>query len=184
MPVSSRLAICCIALLLSISLYLKGRVPAENGGDAPFFRAGPETVTVRLAGDFPRPGVYLLPKGASPLTAIKMTLPGSAPAVPGNGRGAVPLASGDVVTLRRAGPANTVISITKMGARERMLLRIPLHPDRMAPHEWGLLPGIGPVLAQRIVADRHENGAFGTVEGLLRVRGIGPGKLSEIRRYF
>ena len=184
MPVSSRLAICCIALLLSISLYLKGRVPAESGGDAPLFRAGPETVTVRLAGEFPRPGVYLLPKGASPLTAIKMTLPGSAPAISRNASAAVPLVGGDVVTLRLAGPANQVISITKMGARERMLLRIPLHPDRMAPHEWELLPGIGPVLAQRIVVDRQENGAFGTIEGLLRVRGVGQGKLSAIRRYF
>ena len=184
MPVSSRLAIWCIALLLSISLYLKGRVPAGNGEDAALFRAGAETVTVRLAGDFPRPGVYLLPRGSSPLTAIKMTLPGSAPGIPRDGDAAALLASGDIVTLGLVDPKNPVISITEMGARERMLLRIPLHPDRMAPHEWALLPGIGPVLAQRIVADRHENGAFGSVEGLLRVRGIGPGKLSAIRRYF
>lgn len=184
MPVSSRLAIWCIALLFSLSLYLKGRVPAENSGGAAFFRPGAETVTVRLAGDFPRPGVYLLPRGASRLAAIKMTLPDAGCKMSGYKGAAVPLISGDIVTLRRAGLKIPVISITQMGARERMLLRIPLHPDRMAPHEWSLLPAIGPVLAQRIVTDRHQNGAFGSVEGLLRVPGIGPGKLSAIRRYF
>jgi DNA uptake protein ComE-like DNA-binding protein len=36
------------------------------------------------------------------------------------------------------------------------------------------LPGIGPALAARIVADRAARGAFGSVAGLERVRGIGP----------
>lgn len=35
------------------------------------------------------------------------------------------------------------------------------------------LPGIGPVLAQRIVADREQNGPFATVDDLTRVSGIG-----------
>jgi competence protein ComEA len=36
------------------------------------------------------------------------------------------------------------------------------------------LPRIGPTLARRIVADRDSNGAFGSIAGLERVRGIGP----------
>jgi DNA uptake protein ComE-like DNA-binding protein len=36
------------------------------------------------------------------------------------------------------------------------------------------LPGIGPALAARIVAERSAGGAFGSVSGLERVRGIGP----------
>lgn len=40
------------------------------------------------------------------------------------------------------------------------------------------LPGIGPALARRIVADRDANGAFGSLGGLQRVRGIGP-RLAE-----
>jgi competence protein ComEA len=35
------------------------------------------------------------------------------------------------------------------------------------------LPGIGPALAARIVADRAARGAFGSLEGLERVRGVG-----------
>jgi competence protein ComEA len=36
------------------------------------------------------------------------------------------------------------------------------------------LPGIGPALAGRIVADRAARGAFGSLGGLDRVRGVGP----------
>lgn len=36
------------------------------------------------------------------------------------------------------------------------------------------LPRIGPVLARRIVEDRDQNGAFGSLEGFERVRGVGP----------
>lgn len=43
------------------------------------------------------------------------------------------------------------------------------------------LPGVGPVLAGRIVAFREDNGRFETVEDLLEVPGIGEAKLSSIR---
>ncbi len=36
------------------------------------------------------------------------------------------------------------------------------------------LPRIGPTLARRIVANRDSFGAFGSLEGLQRVRGVGP----------
>jgi len=36
------------------------------------------------------------------------------------------------------------------------------------------LPWVGPALAARIVTDREANGAFGSLAGLQRVRGIGP----------
>ena len=43
------------------------------------------------------------------------------------------------------------------------------------------LPGVGPVLAERIVAHREANGPFETVEDLLEVPGIGEAKLSSMR---
>lgn len=47
--------------------------------------------------------------------------------------------------------------------------------------ELEALPGVGPVLAERIVAFREENGGFDVVEDLLQVPGIGEAKLAAIR---
>lgn len=43
------------------------------------------------------------------------------------------------------------------------------------------LPGVGPTLAERIVADRDAHGPFRTPEDLLRVPGIGPKRWERIR---
>jgi competence protein ComEA len=43
------------------------------------------------------------------------------------------------------------------------------------------LPGIGPALAERIVAERTARGPFASPEELLRVPGIGAGRLERIR---
>jgi competence ComEA-like helix-hairpin-helix protein len=45
------------------------------------------------------------------------------------------------------------------------------------------LPGIGPVIAQRIVAYRAEHGDFSEPGGVSSVKGIGPRTLERIRAY-
>ncbi|MFN8709983.1 MAG: ComEA family DNA-binding protein, partial [Planctomyces sp.] len=47
--------------------------------------------------------------------------------------------------------------------------------------EWMQLEGIGPSLAHRIVAERDLNGPFQTIDDILRVPGIGPATLDQIR---
>ncbi len=47
--------------------------------------------------------------------------------------------------------------------------------------EWMQLEGIGPALAQRIVADRSLKGRFSSIEDVGRVPGIGPATLDRIR---
>ncbi|GAB4161441.1 MAG: hypothetical protein Tsb009_38700 [Planctomycetaceae bacterium] len=49
--------------------------------------------------------------------------------------------------------------------------------------EWMQLEGIGETLADRIIADREENGPFASIEDLERVKGIGPKILARIRRH-
>lgn len=43
------------------------------------------------------------------------------------------------------------------------------------------LPGVGPVIAERIVAWRDEHGPFTRVEELTEVSGIGPALLADVR---
>lgn len=183
-PRASRFAIWCIALLVSLLLYARGRVPAAKEGDAALFRPAPGTVTVRLAGDFPRPGLYRLPAGTTAAAAIKMTLPKAPPSVLSASKNTGLLHSGDIVTVGSAAGQAASFSVTAMAARERMLVGIPLDPDQLGQDDWDALPGIGPLLAARITADRQKNGAFRSLKGLLRVPGIGRGKLAALRKYF
>lgn len=59
-------------------------------------------------------------------------------------------------------------------------------PDRInintaSVTELDTLPGIGPVLAQRIIDDRTENGPYRTIDDLARVSGISPAMVEELR---
>jgi competence protein ComEA len=52
--------------------------------------------------------------------------------------------------------------------------------NRATVEEIDLLPGIGPSLAERIVAYREANGPFADLEALDAVEGVGPSLLEEI----
>jgi competence protein ComEA len=52
--------------------------------------------------------------------------------------------------------------------------------DRADARLLDRLPGVGPALARRIVADRESLGAFGGIAGLDRVPGIGPAALARL----
>ena len=57
----------------------------------------------------------------------------------------------------------------------------PLNLNRATAQELTTLPGIGEVLAQRIVDYREAHGSFQSVEELIAVEGIGEGKLEKLR---
>jgi competence ComEA-like helix-hairpin-helix protein len=57
----------------------------------------------------------------------------------------------------------------------------PLDLNRASAAELARLPGVGPSLAGRIVADRERAGPFESPEALRRVPGVGPRKFAAIR---
>ena len=55
--------------------------------------------------------------------------------------------------------------------------------NRAAVSDLMRLPGIGPVIARRIVEHRGRHGAFSRIEDLRAISGIGQAKLAKIRPY-
>lgn len=59
----------------------------------------------------------------------------------------------------------------------------PVSINRSSREELEKLPGIGPALAARIVAQRERYGPFRRVEHLMMVRGISERRFRELRRF-
>lgn len=59
----------------------------------------------------------------------------------------------------------------------------PVSLNRASAEQLEEIPGVGPVLAQRIVDYRQTRGPFTEVEDLLGVSGIGEKKLAELRKH-
>src|SRR3954466_5647313 len=75
-------------------------------------------------------------------------------------------------TLSGLASANTAPAPNGNGSP--MLPRARVDVDVATAAQLDVLPGLGPVMARRIVADREKRGPFGSLANLRRVKGIGP----------
>ncbi|WP_344149269.1 helix-hairpin-helix domain-containing protein, partial [Kribbella yunnanensis] len=57
----------------------------------------------------------------------------------------------------------------------------PLNLNTATVPQLDALPGVGPVLAQRILDYRTENGPFTTIDQLQEVPGLGPKKFDSLK---
>ena len=150
----------------------------------------PQFLTVHIAGAVKSPGVYRLRQGARVNDGVDAA------------GGATTTADLDSVNLATLLNEGEQIYIPKRGEKPRTITTRPqLSRDRAVSDgvisggdvatrlininlasatELEQLPGVGPATAKAIVAYREKYGAFNTLEDLLKVRGIGPAKLSEI----
>jgi competence protein ComEA len=79
---------------------------------------------------------------------------------------------------RVAHPAETPVALPRA---ETPMPVGPLDLNRATARELEALPRIGPSLAERIIAARHRQGGFRSVDELDGVRGIGRSTLEAIR---
>ncbi len=61
--------------------------------------------------------------------------------------------------------------------------RAAIDPNTASADELQRLPGVGPVIAQRIISFRSKTGPFEDADELTAVKGIGPKKLAKMKPY-
>lgn len=76
--------------------------------------------------------------------------------------------------------ASTAVSVETTGAEE---VSFPLDINQADSEALQALPGIGEVLAGRIISYRDENGPFSSPDQLMNVEGIGEKRLEAILDY-
>jgi competence ComEA-like helix-hairpin-helix protein len=59
----------------------------------------------------------------------------------------------------------------------------PINLNTATSEELQLVPGIGPVTADKILKMRRSYGSFKSVDDLLAIRGLGPKRLEKMRKY-
>ena len=146
-------------------------VPTDPAPATPVERTSAATIEVHVAGWVNSPGVVSLPEGSIVADAIDRA------------GGFRPGASADLINLASTLRSGDQIVVPGPGTNGGS----GGHPaglvvvNRATAADLEGLPGVGPVLAGRIVAFREANGPYATVEDLLAVPGIGESKLASIR---
>lgn len=128
------------------------------------------TVTVHVSGEVARPGLVTIESNARVADAIVA----AGGATPDAELGALNLAATVGDGTRLVVPTRGEVGGAAAGDG---MIRL----NAASVSELEGLPGVGPVLAERIVAHREAEGPFEVVEDLLDVPGIGEAKLAAIR---
>jgi competence protein ComEA len=138
----------------------------------------PEVVVlVDVAGWVRRPGVYEFTEGARVIDAIDAAGGARSGALLEALNLAAPLTDGTQILVPREGQEGVAPAPVTGGAVAGGLVNV----NSAIATELEELPGIGEVIAQRIIDYRTENGPFATVDELLDVSGIGDAILESIR---
>jgi competence protein ComEA len=136
---------------------------------------------VHVAGKVVAPGVYALPTGSRVRDAVAAA-GGPAPGADPNALNlAAPVADGEQVVVPAVGEAPPALpgpSGPLAGGSGGPVGKTNLNTATQAQLEE--LPGVGPKLAQRLLAYRQRKGRFKSTRDLLEVEGFGPKKLAAL----
>ncbi|WP_062464280.1 helix-hairpin-helix domain-containing protein [Demequina soli] len=128
--------------------------------------AAATTVVVHVSGAVVHPGLVSLEPGKRVADAIELAGGLAEGADEASVNLARPVTDGEHIVVARVGEETQGGGAVDLNAADAAAL--------------DALPGIGPALAARIVADREANGPFATVKDLERVSGIGPAVVEAI----
>jgi competence protein ComEA len=131
-------------------------------------------VFIEVTGAVPRPGVHAF---SNPPTLLEALAKAGGPpiAIPANPT----LASGGRVEIDKAGRYR----LSRMAGPQLLTLGLAINLNEASQTDLEALPGVGPVLAGRIIAYRASHGPFRLLEDLSNIPGIGPKNLEQLRPY-
>lgn len=149
---------------LAQSTSLQPPAPAPNLPTAPAMAQA--TVLVDVQGDIKHPGVVELIQGARVMDAVAAAgglLPGSRAGI-------------NLARLVVDGEQIVVGESPTMAPTDGKT-----HINTASISDLESLPGVGPVLAERIIAFRDQHGPFRNLAGLDAVTGVGPSMMSNLK---
>jgi len=177
------LLICAVAI--SIPVVYKSRPARETSSGTAFSHLSSSYGFVCVSGDVRHAGMYPLSANMLTVTAIKMADPVLS-SLDGLSvcDAAAPLVNGMALHVSARPDGTVLLTKSYMAVNERIVMGIPLDINIMNESDFDDVPGIGPVLAKRIVAYRQKNGGIMATADLLAVEGIGNTKYNRLLKYF
>ena len=143
-------------------------IPISNSTDVPVVNQGIDQIVVDVKGDVLRPGLVTLSAGARVADAIAAA------------GGVIPSADVTGINLAERLSDGQMIFIgnaqsLELSSDPRVNLNLATETDLDS------LPGVGPVMAGRIIAWRESNQRFHSIEELQEVPGIGPKVFANLK---
>jgi competence protein ComEA len=175
-PATLQITVVGVALIVVVGSLIwfgmpSGSLPASGSDPVDLAPSADGRVAVHVSGAVGEPGLVELTEGSRIADAIAAAGGASADADLGGLNLASMIRDGDHIVVL----THDERAVSPTGGTEGIDL------NRATASELEALPGVGPVLAQRIVDHRTEHGPFATVEDLLDVTGIGESKLASMR---
>lgn len=162
-PVRGRLlAMSGLLFVVASVLFMRGK-----GFSTP---APAPDVVIEVRGDVPAPGYHAL--------VPPVTLQAALDAAGAEGR--------DVADAVLRGGTRVVVdgdSVSLQTMDELLVVGLPIDINKAGVSALEAVPGLGPVRAAAIVAERAAAGPYADVDSLQRVRGIGPRTVTQLRPF-
>ena len=152
-------------------------IPTAASTHAQAKATGATPMYVDVVGAVRRPGLYRLPHGSRIADALARAGGATRKAQLELVNVAAPLADGEQVVVPRRGAVAAGGSSGAAGAPASG----PVHLSTATAEELDMLPGVGPVTAQKIIDYRQQHGGFSSVDELDAVPGIGPARLEQLK---
>ena len=134
-----------------------------------------QVIYIDVAGKVKTPGVYQLPEGSRVIDAITIAGGVKLGVSTSHINLARKLVDGEQVLIMKE---KFISAPTSSGRKSIFAGKVSLNSASKA--QFDSLPGIGPVIAQRIIDHRNKNGPFQTLESIQSVSGIGESIFRQI----